>query len=220
MKIQKVNKNVNDNININQRPLTSLEEFILWLAKAQIIGVFFFATFGLWTIIKNYSDNILIDSLISGAGFALVFLFVQEKYIKIKQLTLAKIFFAISIVGGSFMCINSLLTYGTILSQEPFLTFNLKELYGFIAYCFSIAIIIHYYKELVWESKIRRTDIKLKFSEEIQKMLPEQTLMTTITNNKDNTIQLVIMTENERNKMTEKEIREIINQSNENERKD
>ncbi|MBR1818758.1 MAG: hypothetical protein IJ780_01315, partial [Neisseriaceae bacterium] len=111
-------------------------------------------------------------------------------------------------------------TYGTILSQEPFLTFNLKELYGFIAYCFSIAIIINYYKELVWETKIRRTDIKLKFSEEIQKMLPEQTLMTTITNNKDNTIQLVIMTENERNKMTEKEIREIINQSNENERKD
>ena len=216
MKIQKVNKNVNDNININQRPLTSLEEFILWLAKAQIIGVFFFATFGLWTIIKCYSDNILIDSLISGAGFALVFLFVQEKYIKIKKLTLAKIFFAISIIGGSFMCINSLLTYGTILSQE--LSFNLKELYGFIAYCFSIAIIIYYYKKLVWESKIRRTDIKLKFSEEIQKILPEKTIMTTITNNKDNTIQLVIMTENERNKMTEKEIREIIHQ--ENERKD
>ena len=215
MKIQKVNKNVDDNIHINQRPLTSLEEFILWLAKTQIIGVFFFATFGVWTIIKGYSDNILIDSLISGAGFALVFLFVQEKYIKIKQLTLAKIFFAISIVGGSFMCINSLLAYGTILSREPFLTFNLKELYGFIAYCFSIAIIIYYYKKLVWESKIRRTDIKLKFSEEIQKILPEKTIMTTITNNKDNTIQLVIMTENERNKMTEKEIREIIHQENE-----
>ena len=59
-----MNKNVNDNININQRPLTSLEEFILWLAKAQIIGVFFFATFGLWTIIKGYSDNILIEERI------------------------------------------------------------------------------------------------------------------------------------------------------------
>lgn len=92
MKIQKVNKNVDDNIHINQRPLTSLEEFILWLAKAQIIGVFFFATFGLWTIIKGYSNNILIDSLINGAGFALVFLFVQENTLKSNNSPLPKYF--------------------------------------------------------------------------------------------------------------------------------
>ena len=118
MYIQKKHKNIDDNININEHSLTSLDEFILWLAKAQIIGVFFFATFGVWTIIKGYSDNILRDSLISLAGFALVFLFVQEKYIKIKQLTLAKIFFAISIVGGSFMSINSILTFCIIFYKR------------------------------------------------------------------------------------------------------
>ena len=213
MHIQKKHKNIDDNINISEHSLTSLDEFILWLAKAQIIGVFFFATFGVWTIIKGYSDNILRDSLISLAGFALVFLFVQEKYIKIKQLTLAKIFFAISIVGGSFMSINSILTFGTMFSKQP-ITFEIKDLYGFIAYCISIAIIIYYYKRLVWENKIRTTDINLKFSDNIQKILPEQTIMTTITNSKDNTIQLIIMTEDERTKM-EKEIQELINQANE-----
>ncbi|MBR5675408.1 MAG: hypothetical protein IKX14_03070 [Neisseriaceae bacterium] len=213
MHIQKKHKNIDDNININEHSLTSLDEFILWLAKAQIIGVFFFATFGVWTIIKGYSDNILRDSLISLAGFTLVFLFVQEKYIKIKQLTLAKILFAISIVGGSFMSINSILTFGTMFSKQP-ITFEIKDLYGFIAYCISIAIIIYYYKRLVWENKIRTTDINLKFSDNIQKMLPEQTIMTTITNSKDNTIQLIIMTENERTEM-EKEIQELINQANE-----
>ena len=213
MHIQKNHKNIDDNINISEHSLTSLEEFILWLAKAQIIGVFFFATFGVWTIIKGYSDNILRDSLISVVGFALVFLFVQEKYIKIKQLTLAKIFFAISIVGGSFMSINSILTFGTMFSKQP-ITFEIKDLYGFIAYCISIAIIIYYYKRLVWENKIRTTDINLKFSENIQKMLPEQTIMTTITNSKDNTIQLIIMTEDERTEM-EKEMQELINQANE-----
>ena len=213
MHIQKKHKNIDDNININEHSLTSLEEFILWLAKAQIIGVFFFATFGVWTIIKGYSDNILRDSLISVAGFALVFLFVQEKYIKIKQLTLAKIFFAISIVGGSFMSINSILTFGTMFSKQS-TTFEIKDLYGFIAYCISIAIIIYYYKRLVWENKIRTTDINLKFSENIQKMLPEQTIMTTITNSKYNTIQLIIMTEDERTEM-EKEMQELINQANE-----
>lgn len=213
MHIQKKHKNIDDNINISEHSLTSLDEFILWLAKAQIIGVFFFATFGVWTIIKGYSDNILRDSLISLAGFTLVFLFVQEKYIKIKQLTLAKIFFAISIVGGSFMSINSILTFGTMFSKQP-ITFEIKDLYGFIAYCISIAIIIYYYKRLVWENKIRTTDINLKFSDNIQKMLPEQTIMTTITNSKDNTIQLIIMTENERTEM-EKEIQELINQANE-----
>lgn len=213
MHIQKKHKNIDDNINISEHSLTSLEEFILWLAKAQIIGVFFFATFGVWTIIKGYSDNILRDSLISVAGFALVFLFVQEKYIKIKQLTLAKILFAISIVGGSFMSINSILTFGTMFSKQS-TTFEIKDLYGFIAYCISIAIIIYYYKRLVWENKIRTTDINLKFSDNIQKMLPEQTIMTTITNSKDNTIQLIIMTEDERTKM-EKEMQELINQANE-----
>ena len=213
MHIQKKHKNIDDNINISEHSLTSLDEFILWLAKAQIIGVFFFATFGVWTIIKGYSDNILRDSLISLAGFTLVFLFVQEKYIKIKQLTLAKILFAISIVGGSFMSINSILTFGTMFSKQP-ITFEIKDLYGFIAYCISIAIIIYYYKRLVWENKIRTTDINLKFSDNIQKMLPEQTIMTTITNSKDNTIQLIIMTENERTEM-EKEIQELINQANE-----
>ena len=213
MHIQKNHKNIDDNINISEHSLTSLEEFILWLAKAQIIGVFFFATFGVWTIIKGYSDNILRDSLISVVGFALVFLFVQDKYIKIKQLTLAKIFFAISIVGGSFMSINSILTFGTMFSKQP-ITFEIKDLYGFIAYCISIAIIIYYYKRLVWENKIRTTDINLKFSENIQKMLPEQTIMTTITNSKDNTIQLIIMTEDERTEM-EKEMQELINQANE-----
>ena len=213
MHIQKKHKNIDDNININEHSLTSLEEFILWLAKAQIIGVFFFATFGVWTIIKGYSDNILRDSLISVAGFALVFLFVQEKYIKIKQLTLAKILFAISIVGGSFMSINSILTFGTMFSKQS-TTFEIKDLYGFIAYCISIAIIIYYYKRLVWENKIRTTDINLKFSDNIQKMLPEQTIMTTITNSKDNTIQLIIMTEDERTEM-EKEMQELINQANE-----
>lgn len=213
MHIQKKHKNIDDNININEHSLTSLEEFILWLAKIQIIGVFFFATFGVWTIIKGYSDNILRDSLISLAGFALVFIFVQEKYIKIKQLTLAKIFFAISIVGGSFMSINSILTFGTMFSKQP-ITFEIKDLYGFIAYCISIAIIIYYYKRLVWENKIRTTDINLKFSDNIQKMLPEQTIMTTITNSKDNTIQLIIMTEDERTEM-EKEMQELINQANE-----
>ena len=213
MHIQKKHKNIDDNININEHSLTSLDEFILWLAKAQIIGVFFFATFGVWTIIKGYSDNILRDSLISLAGFALVFLFVQEKYIKIKQLTLAKIFFAISIVGGSFICINSILTFGTMFSKQS-TTFEIKDLYGFIAYCISIAIIIYYYKRLVWENKIRTTDINLKFSDNIQKMLPEQTIMTTITNSKYNTIQLIIMTEYERTEM-EKEMQELINQANE-----
>lgn len=213
MHIQKKHKNIDDNINISEHSLTSLDEFILWLAKAQIIGVFFFATFGVWTIIKGYSDNILRDSLISLAGFALVFLFVQEKYIKIKQLTLAKIFFAISIVGGSFMSINSILTFGTMFSKQP-ITFEIKDLYGFIAYCISIAIIIYYYKRLVWENKIRTTDINLKFSDNIQKMLPEQTIMTTITNSKYNTIQLIIMTEDERTEM-EKEMQELINQANE-----
>ena len=213
MHIQKKHKNIDDNINISEHSLTSLDEFILWLAKAQIIGVFFFATFGVWTIIKGYSDNILRDSLISVAGFALVFLFVQEKYIKIKQLTLAKILFAISIVGGSFMSINSILTFGTMFSKQS-TTFEIKDLYGFIAYCISIAIIIYYYKRLVWENKIRTTDINLKFSDNIQKMLPEQTIMTTITNSKDNTIQLIIMTEDERTEM-EKEMQELINQANE-----